>query len=121
MRDNFNMLPIVQDNMNYIPRSLTNLSSNGYYGYQPPLLEKMKEEKPCFMEVQQFENPSSKNRKRAWDFGTTTDLLEFKKRRQNECSPFVYQQQSTNRTDANLRKPTHNIPDMPRCIMGHFI
>nr|XP_976399.1 PREDICTED: uncharacterized protein LOC661835 isoform X2 [Tribolium castaneum] len=84
MRDNFNMLPIVQDNMNYIPRSLTNLSSNGYYGYQPPLLEKMKEEKPCFMEVQQFENPSSKNRKRAWDFGTTTDLLEFKKRRQNE-------------------------------------
>ncbi|XP_044255672.1 uncharacterized protein LOC123005781 [Tribolium madens] len=118
MRDNLNInvLPIVQDNMNYTPKmSLTNLSSNGYYGYQPPL-EKQKKEDTCFMEVQ-FESPP--NRKRAWEFGT--DLREFKKRRQNDCSPFVYQQ-STIRTDANtLRKPTHNIPDMPRCIMGHFI
>ncbi|KAJ3657404.1 hypothetical protein Zmor_009211 [Zophobas morio] len=92
MRDNFNfsMLPIVQDNMNYIPgvRSLTNLSSNGYYGYQPPLLEKDREEPPaphaCFMEVQ-FESVAQNNsgsRKRAWDF--CNDLRDFKKRRQNE-------------------------------------
>ena len=91
MRDNFNfsMLPIVQDNMNYIPgvRSLTNLSSNGYYGYQPPLLEKDREEPPaphaCFMEVQ-FESVAQNNsgsRKRAWDF--CNDLRDFKKRRQN--------------------------------------
>ncbi|RZC42459.1 hypothetical protein BDFB_001602 [Asbolus verrucosus] len=91
------MLPIVQDNMNCIAgvRGLTNLSSNGYYGYQPPLLlDRQKEEvtpseahvpavPPCSMEVQFESLPQNQNahRKRSWEFNNY--FREFKKRRQN--------------------------------------
>jgi hypothetical protein len=86
MRDNlnFNMLPIVQDNMNCVPGALTNLSSNGYYGYQAPL-DKRKNEPlephACYMEVQCETASHRGSRKRAWELAD--DFREFKKRRQN--------------------------------------
>lgn len=82
MRDNFNMLPIVQDNMNCVPgiKSMTSISSNGYYGYQPPL-NKLKEEQqpPSYMEVEH--DHGINNRKRNYNY--QDDFREFKKRRQN--------------------------------------
>lgn len=99
MRDsfNFNMIPIVQDNVQFLARGLTNISSNGYYGYQPPLLSKRAQtedthvgarcpETGGFMDMEvQFESlardQNINNRKRRWEYAN--DHYEFKKRRQN--------------------------------------
>jgi hypothetical protein len=121
MRDNlnFNMLPIVQDNMNCVPGALTNLSSNGYYGYQAPL-DKRKNESlephACYMEVQCETASHRGSRKRAWELAD--DFREFKKRRQNESSPFGCEPAPT---PPNREAKLRHVADMPRCIMGHYI
>jgi hypothetical protein len=121
MRDNlnFNMLPIVQDNMTCVPGALTNLSSNGYYGYQAPL-DKRKNEPlephACYMEVQCETASHRGSRKRAWELAD--DFREFKKRRQNESSPFGCEPAPT---PPNREAKLRHVADMPRCIMGHYI
>ncbi|XP_017773232.1 PREDICTED: uncharacterized protein LOC108560271 isoform X1 [Nicrophorus vespilloides] len=45
-----------------------------------------------------------------------------KKRRQNDpVLPHPQQEQQTTYNCDHVRKPTHNIPDISRCMMGHYI
>lgn len=103
----YNMIPIVQDNMNDIGSRiniLTNVSSNAYYGYQPQVYLEEKntaqtnqsnkmDSNASNMDIQynnnnilcceamQTENiPRQVNRKRRWDH--RDEFIEFKKRRQ---------------------------------------
>lgn len=103
----YNMIPIVQDNMNDIGSRiniLTNVSSNAYYGYQPQVYLEEKHtaqtdqrdrmdnnisnmDTQCnnnnnlCCEAMQTENlPRQVNRKRRWDH--RDEFVEFKKRRQ---------------------------------------
>lgn len=76
------------------------------------------------------------HRKRAWEYGA--DAPDSKKRRENGKSRKIlnlWLQNFHNILEAvistpenaattkciNLRQPTHNIPDLPRSIMGHYI
>lgn len=108
---NFDMIPIVQDNINGfnpdIGRSLTNISSNGYYGYQSPHQMQQKTNNDtsnnnnnnhmdtcCDMDIQYTNSEENQeiriqngvspllvNRKRHWN--DINEFSEFKKRRQN--------------------------------------
>ncbi|KAK4886974.1 hypothetical protein RN001_003245 [Aquatica leii] len=119
------------------------ISSNGYYGYQlVQSNEKTTEDHFEFMDVQcnghnddsdiQFNNfirpeerlcsepvaitvmRESVNRKRPLNYDVTVDC---KKRR--EDAPITELHQTCKYL--NSRQPTHNVPDMPRNLMGHFI
>ncbi|XP_019870018.1 uncharacterized protein LOC109598544 isoform X2 [Aethina tumida] len=122
-----NVLPIVKDAMDgmaYNAGGVASLPSNGYYGYQPHLAHKVKTENT--QETMDYECYAAQsvlrlNRKRAWEFG---DGAEFKKRRQNEAVPILLpdpipSQQMQN--ELHMKKPTHNMPDISRCIMSHYL
>ncbi|XP_018326703.1 uncharacterized protein LOC108737996 isoform X3 [Agrilus planipennis] len=144
MKDSLNFfLPIMEEddtsvisNRNEL-RSITNISSNGYYGYQPVVEKHIQNGINCeqSMEVQmsdsdiQFNNfiPVEENcqqqketmdnrdklkRKRCWGYDYETEYPEFKKWRENVPTPNCH---------VHLSKPTHNIPDLPRCLTGHYI
>ncbi|KAJ8968755.1 hypothetical protein NQ314_002128 [Rhamnusium bicolor] len=99
----YSMIPIPQDNMNEIifngsRRILTNVSSNGYYGYQPQIHVQEKSNTQssqmtgeiCDMDVQfnnlpnteemQMENgiPRLVNRKRRWEYPDELDAFKKK-------------------------------------------
>ncbi|XP_018572474.1 uncharacterized protein LOC108911884 isoform X2 [Anoplophora glabripennis] len=107
----YNMIPIVQDNMNDIGSRvniLTNVSSNAYYGYQPQVYLEEKNAAQtnqtarmdnntsnmdiqynnnnnlCYEAMQTENIPRQVNRKRRWDH--RDEFVEFKKRRQTESN-----------------------------------
>ncbi|KAL3266078.1 hypothetical protein HHI36_010264 [Cryptolaemus montrouzieri] len=132
MRDNFN-ISALSNNMfcdlnALIPvpdlpvvTNATNISTNVYYGYQPVTNEPEKKDvNNCEMEVQYTcsENNCVKNiqdvtrvlnRKRQ---SNEMQEVDFKKRRQNDNTSFP----DSSTQPKFGRKPTHNLPDIPRNI-----
>lgn len=109
--NNYNMIPLPRDNMNVVIGStnfLTNVSSNGYYGYQPQLQVQKKECSEaysvpqaaigndnniakmeiqyCFQEsydMQTEHDTRDQSRKRRCCYD---EIRDFKKKRQNESN-----------------------------------
>lgn len=181
MRDalSFNMIPIVEENLEEISfnpglrNQIVNISSsNGYYGYQPPLMLPSDQKQTvyddtvtptvdnnrnncdttdmdiqfnCYADIEscadqmQIANVRSGDihrgvsKKRQWDAEFTAEFDNTLKKPRQNCDepvdPFlstVPEQHPPSSPQSNqkllhLRTPTHNIPDLPRCIMGHYI
>lgn len=174
MRVAFNhFIPVLQDpisegNLDRNPaKNYTSITSNGYYGYQPLIINKNNIDndfnstnmQTCdgikFNNFGAFENkldterityeyPHHQSRKRVWDYNV--EERERKRKRNNgkfKCVRDKFSQFFTNKLISSrivaeypssmqcnspsptkhlhFKPPTHNVPDMPRCIMGHYI
>lgn len=105
---NYNIIPLPRDNMNISIDSskfLTNVSSNGYYGYQPQLQVQNKQfsesypetqitrdnttmevqfhiQENCNMQIEHNTRDGSRKRRCCYD-----EMRDFKKRRQHDQNP----------------------------------
>lgn len=105
-------------------QSLTMVSTNGYYGYQPVINQpdnrvneyqnQMEVDSHNFCEnVYMDTNIQPFSRKR--QNPDPIDVQTFKKRRQNGN----FQPVESSKPKFG-RKPTHNLPDIPRSVFSHF-
>ncbi|KAK9738293.1 hypothetical protein QE152_g10014 [Popillia japonica] len=149
MRVAFNhFIPVLQDpisegNLDRNPaKNYTSITSNGYYGYQPLIINKNNIDndfnstnmQTCdgikFNNFGAFENkldterityeyPHHQSRKRVWDYNV--EERERKRKRNNEYPSSMQCNSPSPTKHLHFKPPTHNVPDMPRCIMGHYI
>ncbi|XP_023015991.1 uncharacterized protein isoform X1 [Leptinotarsa decemlineata] len=143
----YGMFPLLPENMDTAmlnSGSNTLISFNGYYGYQPQInppdkgstrnenqeqarndrMDMDVQSEESDMQMQMVNVRRHINRKRRSEH--VADIREFKKRRDcsdaNDSPPTLPPKINPVPTPliTPTRKPTHNIPDLSRCTMGHY-